>query len=153
TSDDRDRKTTDPAFVFSVHEFLVCTIETTSDGDFSDGGADTITSSDQNDVIFGGAGNDVIYAGKGDDLVFGDQGKVECKNDHPFAPETSLRPICWDLFAPGDARNGFLEFTAIAVNNSTGTGDDLVFGQDGSDLIMGQEGKDTLYGGNGDDIL
>jgi Ca2+-binding RTX toxin-like protein len=152
TSDDHD--TTDRSTIkFAVHDFIICKIETSSDGDFTDGGIDTIIGSDQNDVIFGGGGSDVIYAGAGDDLVFGDQGMIECKNDHPFDPETSLRPVCWDLFPAGDPRNGFLEFTATHTTTLAGSGDDTIYGQDGDDLIMGEQGKDTLYGGNGDDIL
>ncbi|MCB1899938.1 MAG: hypothetical protein KDH16_11645, partial [Rhodocyclaceae bacterium] len=139
--------------VFSVHEFIVCEIETIG---FEDGGRDFITGSDLNDVIFGGAGGDVIYAGDGDDLVFGDQGRIECKNGVPFIPEISLRPVCWDLEnqdGSAHANQGFLLFEALNVDKSTGAGDDLVFGQGGDDLIMGQQGDDVLYGGDGDDVL
>ncbi|HQV08466.1 MAG TPA: calcium-binding protein, partial [Thauera sp.] len=139
--------------VFSVHEFIVCEIETIG---FEDGGRDFITGSDLNDLIFGGAGGDVIYAGDGDDLVFGDQGRIECKNGVPFIPEISLRPVCWDLEnqdGSAHANQGFLLFEALNVDKSTGAGDDLVFGQGGDDLIMGQQGDDVLYGGDGDDVL
>ena len=152
TSDDTDASDRS-TIKFAVHDFTICKIETSSDGDFSEGGVDTITGSDQNDVIFGGAGSDVIYAGAGNDLVFGDQGMIECENNHPFDPVTSLRPICYDLFPAGDPRNGFLEFSATQTTTLAGSGDDTIYGQDGDDLIMGEQGKDTLYGGNGDDIL
>ena len=156
TGMERDRRATD-VLGFSVHEFMLCDIETIGFAD-ADSGNDTITGGSGNDILFGGGGGDTIYAGAGDDLVFGDQGKVECENDVPLDPETSLRPICWDLFpklANGqpDPSNGFIEFTALNVDKTTGAGDDLIFGEDGSDLIMGQQGRDTLYGGNGDDIL
>jgi Ca2+-binding RTX toxin-like protein len=157
TSDETDA--TDRGTIkFAVHDFIICKIETSSDGDFSEGGTDTIIGGDQNDVLFGGGGNDAIYAGAGDDLVFGDQGMVECKNDHPFDPTTSLRPVCWDIYPPlangqPDPRNGFLEFSATHTLTLSGSGDDTLFGQDGSDLLMGEQGSDTLYGGNGDDIL
>src|SRR5262249_9198644 len=108
TADDRDPKAGDPAMLYSVHDFIVCKIETIG---FKDGGNGTICGSQYNDVLFGGAGNDLIYAGTGDDLVFGDQGMVECKNDHPFDPDTSLRPICWDDLVQPDgtvAVRGFL---------------------------------------------
>ena len=88
---------------------------------------------------------------RGDDLVFGDQGRVECENDHPFDPETSLRPICWDLFPTATPASS--QWRPSRSTTPAGTGDDLIYGQDGSDLIMGQQGRDTLYGGNGDDIL
>ena len=145
TSDDRDWDNR-AQIVFAVHDFIVCKIETWSDGDFSDGGADTITGSDLNDLIFGGSGGDTIYAGSGDDLVFGDQGMVECANGMPFVPEISLRPVCVAL-------GGFLSFSATNTTTLVGSGDDLIFGQDGDDVLMGQQGRDTLYGGNGDDIL
>ena len=147
-SAERDRIDTDPAFVYSVHEFLLCKVDTIGFDDI-DSGKDTITGGQYNDVLFGGGGDDTIYAGGGDDLVFGDQGRIECKNNQPFDPDTSLRPICWDMFPT----EGFLLFEATNVDQSTGSGNDLVFGQDGSDLIMGQQGDDVLYGGNGDDIL
>ncbi|MCB1998992.1 MAG: hypothetical protein KDH91_00365, partial [Rhodoferax sp.] len=145
TADDRDWDNR-AQIVFAVHDFIVCRIETWSDGDFSDGGADTITGSDLNDLIFGGSGGDTIYAGAGDDLVFGDQGMVECANGMPFVPEISLRPVCVNL-------GGFLSFSATHTTSLVGSGDDVIFGQDGDDVIMGQQGRDTLYGGNGDDIL
>src|SRR5262249_17524918 len=56
TSDDTD-ETDRTKIKFAVHDFTICKIETTSDGDFTDGGNDTITGSDQNDVIFGGSGS------------------------------------------------------------------------------------------------
>ena len=115
--------------VFAVHDFTLCRIETSSDTDFTDGGADTITGSDLNDVIFGGSGSDTIFAGAGDDLVFGDQGMVECENGTPFVPEISLRPVCVDI-------GGFLEFSATHTTTLAGSGDDLIFGQAGDDLIM-----------------
>ncbi len=133
---------------FSVHEFVLCEIETIGFDD-ADSGSDTITGSALNDILFGGGGSDVIYAGGGDDLVFGDQGRVECKNGVPIIPEISLRPICWDLFPD----SGFLLFQATNIGSNEGAGDDLIFGEDGSDLIMGQQGNDVLYGGNGDDIV
>jgi len=145
----------DPPFIFSVHEFLICKIDTIGFAG-ADSGNDIITGGQYNDVLFGGGGSDVIYAGGGDDLVFGDQGRIECKNDHPYDPDTSLRPVCWDLkLANGqpDPNRGFLLFEATNTTGAEGWGNDLIFGQDGSDLIMGQQGDDVLYGGNGDDIL
>ena len=148
TSAPRDHLPTDPQLLFSVHEFTVCSIETIGFED-SDGGTDTLIGSPLNDVLFGGGGSDIVYAGGGDDLVFGDQGRIECKNDHPFDPPTSLPPICWDEFPTV----GFLSFEATNVDKSTGSGDDLVFGGDGRDILMGQQGNDVLYGGLGDDIV
>jgi Ca2+-binding RTX toxin-like protein len=117
--------------------------------DNPDGGTDMIVGGSDNEVIFGGGGGDTIYAGGGSDLVFGDQGEIETQNDHPFDPTTSLRPVCWDLFPT----QGFLHFEAIHVDQSTGSGDDLVYGQAGDDVILGQQGADVLYGNDGDDIL
>ena len=137
-----------PTTVFSVHELTISTIETIGFAD-ADGGNDVLTGSELNDVLFGGGGGDTIYAGAGDDLVFGDQGRIECKNGQPYDPEISLRPICWDDFPA----YGFLDFRAINAGMSSGSGDDVIYGQGGSDVILGQQGKDVLYGGDGDDIL
>ncbi|KAA5541791.1 hypothetical protein FYK55_16405 [Roseiconus nitratireducens] len=144
----RDHVAGDPPLVFSVHEFTVGRIESVGFGD-ADSGNDVLTGNASNDVFFGGGGDDIIYAGGGDDLVFGDHGLIEATNDHPYDPATSLPPICWDLF-PGD---GFVRFTALNVDQSTGSGDDLVYGQEGRDVLMGQQGNDVLDGGLGDDIL
>jgi ABC-type Mn2+/Zn2+ transport system ATPase subunit len=135
-----------PATPFSVHEFAICKIETIGFDD-ADSGGDVIVGGRNNDVLFGGGGDDEIYAGAGNDLVFGDQGRIECVRQ-PFIPELSLPPICADLFP-----EGLLEFEATNIDKLTGSGNDLIYGQDGMDVILGQQGNDVLYGGNGDDIL
>jgi len=57
TAMDRDRNQTDAPFVFAVHEFLLCKINTIGFDD-ADGGKDTITGGQFNDVLFGGGGDD-----------------------------------------------------------------------------------------------
>jgi Ca2+-binding RTX toxin-like protein len=137
-----------PNPIFAVHEFTICKIDTIGFDD-TDSGTDIVTGGSGNDVLFGGGGDDVIYAGAGDDLVFGDQGRIECKNGVPYTPEISLRPNCWECFPT----TGFLLFKATHVDQATGAGNDVVFGEDGSDVLLGQQGEDVLYGGRGDDIL
>ncbi len=122
----------DPAAVFSVHPFMLCDIRTSG---YADGGNDTITATDGDDIIFGGAGNDEIYAGDGKDLVFGDQGLVTCNK---------LDPNCYA---------GWWYDYIAQFGGLTGSGDDLVYGEGGADIILGQEGSDTVYGGDGDDDI
>ena len=129
---------------FSVHEFVVCTIETVGFAD-AEGGNDTIYGSPGADLFFGGAGGDVIYAGGGNDLVFGDQGKVTCANDTPYDPDNP-NGVCSGLGGP-------IDFIATNTTVATGSGDDLVYGGSGDDIVLGQQGDDILYGEDGDDIL
>jgi hypothetical protein len=99
--------------VFAVHEFLLCKIDTIGfRGCGRRRGHDRGRQRQRRAVRW--CRDDTIYAGAGDDLVFGDQGRIECKNDHPFDPETSLRPICWEDFP----LQGFLLFEAINVDQS-----------------------------------
>ncbi len=140
----------DPTTPFSVHEFSICEITTVGFED-EDGGSDVITAGDLNDVLFGGAGDDEIYAGGGHDLVFGDHGMIHCEGGI-FIPKISLPAICEEFLVdfPGLRT---VHFEAINTGTITGTGDDLIYGQDGMDMLMGQQGNDVLYGGDDDDIL
>jgi Ca2+-binding RTX toxin-like protein len=135
---------------FAVHEFTICEITTVGFED-EDGGDDVITAGDLNDVIFGGAGGDIIYAGGGNDLVFGDHGRIVCEGGS-FIPKLSLPAICPEFLEHFSGLRT-IRFEAINTDTNTGTGDDLIYGQDGMDILMGQQGNDVLYGGDGDDIL
>ena len=85
----------------------------------------------------------------GDDLVFGDQGLVQAVGGF-FLSIESLPPIAPEL-RPAGQRS--VVFTAINTATNVGSGDDLIYGDDGSDVVLGQQGRDTIFGGNGDDVL
>jgi Ca2+-binding RTX toxin-like protein len=150
TFGDSARLSTNPALPdthlssFSVHEFLICIIETFGFGDL-DGGDDTIYGSEARDILFGGAGNDVIHGYGGDDLIFGDQGRVTCTTTS-YDPDDPRNGLCVDL-------GGTIDFRATNVTTHTGSGNDVVFAGSGNDIVMGQQGDDLLYGEGGDDLL
>ncbi len=86
-------------------------------------GADTITGSDNRDIVAGSGGDDTISGGKGRDILRGGSGD--------------------DTIRGGDARD-------IIRGDS---GDDTLYGDAGDDVVLGDAGEDTLYGGADDDIL
>jgi Ca2+-binding RTX toxin-like protein len=135
---------------FAVHEFAICEITTIGFAD-EDGGNDVIVAGDLNDVLFGGAGDDTIYAGGGNDLVFGDHGMIHCEGGS-FIPRLSLPAIC-EEFLDRNTKLRTVHAEALNFDTNTGSGDDLIYGQDGMDMLMGQQGNDVLYGGDDDDIL
>ncbi|MRR30975.1 calcium-binding protein, partial [bacterium] len=122
----------DAAPIFSVHAFMVCDVRTSG---YADGGADTITSSEGDDIIFGGAGGDTIFAGAGNDLVFGDQGEITCDKSDP------------------DCYSGWWYDYIALLGGTTGSGNDLIYGEGGDDILLGQEGMDIIYGGDDDDDI
>ncbi|MGB7818284.1 MAG: Calx-beta domain-containing protein, partial [Ornithinibacter sp.] len=150
TFGDNARLSTNPALPdthlssFSVHEFLICIIETFGFAD-EDGGDDTIYGSELRDILFGGAGDDVIYGYGGDDLIFGDQGRVTCTTT-PYDPDDPRNGLCVDL-------GGTIDFRATNVTTNTGSGNDLIYAGEGDDIVLGQQGDDIIYGEGGDDIL
>lgn len=87
------------------------------------GGADTLTGTEYDDLLAGKGGRDLLYGLGGDDQVFGDGGQDQ-------------------LY--GDAGNDSL---------LGGDDKDRLYGGDGADSLLGGEGKDRLYGGSGNDSL
>ena len=133
---------------FSVHVFTVQTITSIGFLD-ADNGADSVTSGSGNDVLLGGGAGDTLRAGAGADLVFGDQGLAEGVAG-AYLPDLSLPALAPELLLAGQRT---LAFTAINTTTNTGSGDDLIHGDDGSDILLGQQGQDTVFAGNGDDIV
>ncbi|MBC7730040.1 MAG: hypothetical protein H7242_21025, partial [Microbacteriaceae bacterium] len=116
---------------------------------FANGADDLIFGGSSGDLIFGGGGGDEIHAGTGDDLVFGDQGLVQTVGGF-FLSRESLPPLAPEL-RPAGQRS--VVFTATNTTTNVGSGDDLIYGDDGSDVLLGQQGKDTIFGGSGDDVI
>lgn len=111
------------------------------------GGADLLYGEAGNDQLIGGSGNDTLYGGDGvDTAVFSTAHDVDARL---WAENGSA----WDL--------GFDLLYGIE-NLITGSGDDLVEGDEGAnllsagaglDVVHGEGGDDALYGGNGNDTL
>jgi Ca2+-binding RTX toxin-like protein len=93
----------------------------------ADGGGDIIHGNAGDDIVFGGTGSDTIYGDDGNDLLVGDNGEV-------------------DFSATGVP-------TITSFTDSTGTGNDLIYGGNGDDTIWGGPGDDELHGDLGNDTL
>jgi len=105
------------------------------------GGDDTITGTNQQDVLMGGDGedtinglgdNDQIFGGAGDDILNGGAG-----NDEMYGGPG-------DDVLNGDEGEDYLE---------GGIGNDVLNGGEGNDILYGGDGNDTIEGGAGDDVI
>ncbi|WP_240932001.1 Hint domain-containing protein [Parasedimentitalea denitrificans] len=135
--------------------------DTTDDMDVVDGGAgnDTITTGDDADVITGGAGEDSIDGGIDDDTISGG-----ADNDYIVGGEGSdsiQGDGGNDTIYGGLGGDASLDVLNIIDDGSGGdpvdpdptNGRDVIDGGAGNDLIYGQDDDDTLSGGSGDDTL
>ncbi len=128
-------------------------------------GNDTISGSDQIDVISAGAGNDVVYGRGGQDELNGEAG-----NDHLYGQSANGGPDGADWIDGGDgsdylqgnAGNDTLDggagsdrINGGADNDSIvgGLGNDAINGNLGADTISGGDGNDSIRGGQGDDLI
>ncbi len=125
--------------------------QTTSEGQdliWGGDGNDFIDGNRNNDTLSGGVGNDTVRGGKDNDLLFGDVG-----NDMLFG-DLGDDTLCGNegndtLF--GDTEDP--EAPGGADKLAGGLGDDVLSGNQGIDTLSGGEGDDTLYGGKGNDLL
>ncbi|WGM32720.1 DUF4214 domain-containing protein [Brevundimonas sp. NIBR11] len=123
---------------------------------------DTVTNSNANNIIDGGAGLDtVVFASRWDQVtltyedgavvVTGPEGRDVLRNVERLRFADGLSSIGPDgrFSAPG------LTFIGTAGNDTlTGTdGDDTILGGDGNDIIDGRLGADRLFGEGGDDLF
>ncbi|WP_223639280.1 M10 family metallopeptidase [Rhodobacter sp. TJ_12] len=110
---------------------------TTSDGDdllFGDDGNDTLSSGAGNDTVRGGQGDDVVALGLGDDRF---EDSVDTGNDRVDGGEGNDLIIS---FGGQDTLEG-------------GAGADTIFGNQGDDTLIGGTGDDQLSGGAGVDVF
>jgi Ca2+-binding RTX toxin-like protein len=120
-------------------------------------GDDTLYGRNGNDILHGGAGDDQIHGGRGiDTVVYSTAMDVEVNLlgsgygwaldlgfDHLFSIENVITGSGNDIVS-GDEGANLL---------STGGGHDEVHGEEGDDVLLGGAGNDTLEGGTGDDVL
>src|SRR5205823_6311634 len=102
----------------------------------NDGGNDTITTGNADDLIIGGQGVDTIVAGNGDNLVFGDNGQVTA------ATSDLNRFTTWTITL------GLVE----TIQSLIGGADSITTGL-GTDIVLGGIGGDTLFAGEGRNIV
>lgn len=107
------------------------------------GGNDTVIGTLFDDQITGTSGNERFEGGVGDDTLTGNSG-----ND-VLISGIGINSINDGL---GDDTVDFSD-NAVAVNYTTGGGNDKVIGTDYDDKLTGSSGNDKLYGGPGNDRL
>ena len=122
------------------------------------GGSDTLSGGDDDDWInggagddqlYGGAGNDWLAAGSGNDLVDGGTGK-----DGYFASGPTGHTIIVDLTSGKATGVDVGTDTLRSIEYvSTGSGDDIVTGDNSSNFLSSGAGSDIINGMGGDDVL
>ncbi|WP_420137985.1 calcium-binding protein [Sphingomonas sp.] len=119
-------------------------------------GNDTITGSDQGDLLLGGAGHDFIFGRGGQDTIDGGDG-----NDHLYGQSANGGADGADSISGGDgsdylqgnAGNDTLDGGAGSDRINGGADNDSILGGLGNDTINGNLGADTILGGDGNDYL
>jgi Ca2+-binding RTX toxin-like protein len=103
------------------------------------------------EISFGGmisAGNDTISGSKGSDVLSGDIIRCDYRD--------YLRPGDDVIHGNGGDDQILGDWQEIEVGvrvKSTGTGNDLLYGDAGNDTVSGNSGNDVIFGGSGDDVL
>lgn len=123
-------------------------LETTMANDGFDGlmalaysGNDTVTGTDQADILDVISGNDKVFALAGEDTVYGGAG-----ND-------TIEGGAGADIIKGGTGNDKLYGHSATTQESVDDGDDSISGWDGTDQIYGGAGNDSLNGGAGSDKL
>ncbi len=131
-------------------------------------GDDILTGGARNDTLRGGDGSDILRGLGGHDVLYGDAGNDWLQggagNDRLYGGDDNdiLMGGNGNDMLYGDAGNDIL----MGENGNDilhggdgndyitgGNGNDRLYGGDGNDTLVGGAGNDLLYGGNGDDIL
>ncbi|HEV7659671.1 MAG TPA: Ig-like domain-containing protein [Allosphingosinicella sp.] len=101
----------------------------------------TITGTEDDEVLVGTVGGDTIDGLGGNDQIFGQAGADQLNGGDGF-----------DLLV-GDADNDVLDGGNNDDNLFGGDGNDQLFGQADNDYLAGENGNDQLSGGDGNDTL
>ena len=123
------------------------------------GGADIIKGNDIGNVVESGAGNDWVYANGGDDVLIGGEGidrlfggdgndTVLYETDENLVIDLNSE---WQLGNDGTSEG--IDKLIDIENVTTGSGNDVLIGNDGANVLTGGDGDDTLTGGDGADVF
>ena len=99
--------------------------------EFTDGGVDTITDADGNDIVIAGLGDDTVDVSEGANIVIGDNGFVQYNG-------ADGDPLTLDVVQ--------------TIAPEFGGGDDTITSGSGNDVLIGGD-DDTLFGDKGDTII
>ena len=140
-------------------------------------GSESISSLDQDDVVFADYGDDRVYAGTGADIVYAGAGQDlvhgEAGDDLILGDVSATATGDNDQLFGGDGRDlidghggddllvGGNDIGDVYQPGEAGQGDwinggkgnDTIYGSTRGDLLAGGAGQDTLQGGGGDDVL
>ncbi|MEX2177052.1 MAG: hypothetical protein WD872_22000 [Pirellulaceae bacterium] len=103
--------------------------------------ADTLSTLDGSDTVYGGPGIDSLTLGGGDDWAHGGQGSDRLAGG---SGEDRLYGGDGNDTLSGDAGHDLL---------GGGEGNDTLYGRTGNDVLIGGAGNDSLIGDTGDDLL
>ncbi|SEN43522.1 Hemolysin-type calcium-binding repeat-containing protein [Gemmobacter aquatilis] len=112
------------------------------------GGNDRLDGEAGNDTILGGAGLDTISGGLGNDII---QGGDDADRISGAEGADSIDGDAGADFIDAGAGNDAVDGGADADTVSGGTGNDVLIGNTGDDSLNGAAGDDTLTGGDGAD--
>ena len=108
----------------------------------NDGGDDTISAGNGNDIVFGGLGADIITLLDGADVVLGDSGEALFSTAGIIQTAYDIAP---NAVVGGTVATGTSSDDTIQVGN----GNDVVVGGSGGDRITAGNGIDYILGDNG----
>lgn len=115
-----------------------------------DGGSDTLTGGNADDLLSGGDGNDTLKGGGVGDILIGGAGKDIIKGEN--GDDTLLGGTSDDTLQ-GGAGDDLLFGGDGHDTLDSGADDDYVDGGAGHDTLTGGAGDDTLFGNGQDDVL
>ncbi len=122
-------------------DFINGVVSTVTSTDTNDGGDNTISAGNGNDLVIGGLGANTITLGNGRDIVVGESGEALFTSGVIY----TVFDIAPAAVGGGTPDTGSSENNTITVGN----GNDVVIGGSGSNSIGAGNGNDYLVGANG----
>ena len=115
----------------------IATIDPTANG-----GGDTVTLGDGNNIVLGGQGRDKLTVGNGRNIVLAADGEVTFTNGSYYQVEGHV----WDEVTDGIVGD-------VQTLDPTLGGADQILAGSGDNLIFGGRGNDAIRVGNGDNVI
>lgn len=121
-------------------------------------GDDSLTGTDDADVLRGRGGNDTLLGLGGDDTLNGGVGLDTADYGDPGHSAGGVINLTLGTAIFGDETDRFISIENVIASQGDDTvvgdrGANLLWGEYGDDAMFGGRGADTLNGGGGDDVL